>query len=63
MTPELKKLLKEARNRVMSDEERWRQRCSFAYGNCNLANPDVTRELIEEVARNHNHVDREIIEE
>lgn len=58
MTDELKKLLREARNRIMSDEDRWRQRCSFAYGNAAIGNPNVTREMVAEISLDPDHVDR-----
>ena len=35
---------------VMSDEEAEEQRRSFAFGNVSMANPDVTREVVDQVA-------------
>ena len=34
----------------MTDDERERQRRSFAFGNVSIHNPDVTREMVDEVA-------------
>ena len=50
MDEKMRKLLKRADRYKMSDEEREEQRRSFAYGNANLHNPNVTRELIDQEA-------------
>jgi len=50
MSDELKRLLDLARKHQMTPEEREAQRRSFAFGNANIDNPDVTRELVDEVA-------------
>jgi hypothetical protein len=36
---------------VMSEADRAAQRRSFVYGNCNIDNPKVTREVVEEAER------------
>ena len=46
----LEELIEAARTHAMTDEEREEQRRSFVYGNCSISNPDVTRELVDEVA-------------
>lgn len=46
----LDELLEAARHIEMTDEEREEQRRSFAWGNLNIENPRVTRELIDRVA-------------
>lgn len=46
----LDELLEAARHIEMTDEEREEQRRSFAFGNANIENPRVTRELIDRVA-------------
>lgn len=50
MPEELDALLEEARNRPFSEAEREEQRRSFAFGNANIENPDVTREIVDAVA-------------
>lgn len=50
MSSDLNKLIDDARDHVMTDEEREAQRRSFAYGNVHLHNPLVTRQMIDEVA-------------
>jgi len=35
----------------MTDEERYAQRVSFAYGNVAIENPSVTREMVADCAR------------
>lgn len=59
MRRKLKRLLEQARIRVISDEERAAQRISFAYGNTKLSNDNITRELVEAGAQN---VDRRLID-
>lgn len=39
-----------ARQRTITPEEWEKQRRSFAFGNANIENPLVTRELVDEVA-------------
>ena len=46
----LEELLEAARAVEMSDAEREEQRRSFAFGNANIENPRVTRELVDRVA-------------
>ncbi len=46
----LKALLGRARKYHMTDEEKAQQRISFAYGNANIDNPHVTREVVERAA-------------
>ena len=49
--PKLEELLKQAKNHKMTPEERRLQRISFAYGNAVIDNPNVTREMVEEIDR------------
>ena len=49
--PSLDELLDLARHHVMSREERYAQRISFAYGNVSMANPRITRDMVEREAR------------
>ncbi len=46
----LDRLIEAARKVEMSDEDREEQRRSFAFGNANIENPRVTRELVDRVA-------------
>ena len=46
----LEELIEAARTYEMTDKEKEAQRRSFVYGNCSISNPDVTRELVDEVA-------------
>lgn len=46
MDSDLEELLTQARKRVVSDEERERQRISFAYGNSKIENDAITRETV-----------------
>jgi len=48
----LKKLLKLAGGIRMSQADREQQRRSFAYGNTNIENPNVTRETVDRAAKN-----------
>jgi hypothetical protein len=48
---DLDQLIAQARAYIMTPEERAAQVRSFAYGNTHLANPDITKELIENAAR------------
>ena len=60
--PELERLLELARNASpMTPEEREAQRRSFAYGNCAIENPAVTREMVDEVADGLS-IDPELVE-
>lgn len=59
MSKLLKKLLEWARTHVVSDEERWQQRISFAYGNTKMHNDNITREMVEDQA---SEVDRDLVE-
>lgn len=49
--PEFEAAVEAARNYVMTPAEREAQRRSFAFGNANIENPDVTREVIDRAAR------------
>jgi hypothetical protein len=51
MSPELQRLIDATRGVKMTPEQEAEQRRSFAFGNCNIENPLVTRELIERVDR------------
>lgn len=51
MSPELQKLIEATRHIEMTPEHLAEQRRSFAFGNCNIENPRVTREMIEEADR------------
>jgi len=46
----LKLLIQKARVVKMSPDDRERQRRSFAYGNANIENDDVTREMVDRQA-------------
>ena len=48
-TKTLDELIERSRGISMSPEQLRAQRCSFAYGNTTIANPDVTRDLIARV--------------
>lgn len=48
LRPELERLLREARLRgPMTPAQRRAQRISFAYGNCSISNPRITRGEVE----------------
>lgn len=48
--PELEALLKAARDLPpMTPAQLREQRISFAYGNCAIENPNVTREMVERI--------------
>ena len=51
MSEELKQLLEEAKRHESSPQEREEQRRSFAYGNTNIENSRVTREIVDEQAQ------------
>jgi hypothetical protein len=46
VTKKLKILIRKAATRVMSDNEREKQRESFAYGNVKVGNDCVTRDMV-----------------
>ncbi len=48
--PELDELIRQARDHVMTPEDLFEQRVSFVYGNVSMANPNVTREMVREIA-------------
>jgi Fic family protein len=50
MSEELKQLIDAARHRPFPDAEREAQRRSFAYGNTNIENDRVTREMVDRLA-------------
>jgi hypothetical protein len=54
-TNEFEKLLEMARHVEVSQESRERQRISFAYGNANIENEDVTRETVVKMAEKLSH--------
>lgn len=50
MTDELERLLEAAKSRQLTAAEQEEQRRSFAYGNANIENDRVTREMIDHEA-------------
>jgi hypothetical protein len=50
MTKELQQLLEAAKNLVISPEEKEEQRRSFAFGNTNIENSRITREIVNKEA-------------
>ena len=50
MPTRLQWLLDEARNLVMTPEEKEEQRRSFVYGNIKIENPRITREMVDKAA-------------
>lgn len=50
MRTDLDALIEAARHVTMTPAEREEQRRSFAFGNCAIENPLVTRELVDRVA-------------
>jgi len=50
MTEKLQKLIDASRSRQMSDAEKEAQRRSFAFGNANIENARVTREMVASAA-------------
>ena len=50
MSENLQKLIDASRGRAMSEAEKEAQRRSFAYGNANIENARVTREMVDEAA-------------
>lgn len=51
MSESLKKLISAARTVRMSEPQKQEQRVSFAYGTANIENENVTREMVEEAAK------------
>lgn len=49
--PELDQVIEIAKKYSMTDVEREQQRQSFAYGNANIENEFVTREMISDAAK------------
>jgi hypothetical protein len=49
---DMDELVERARRVKMTPEQEEAQRQSFAYGNCHIDNPRVTRSMVEEAARN-----------
>jgi hypothetical protein len=49
MTEELKELLAKARSITMTPEQERQQRVSFVYGNTNIENSRITKQLVEEI--------------
>ncbi len=47
MSAELERLLELARHHAWTETERREHAISFAYGNCAIENPAITRELVE----------------
>lgn len=50
MTDQLREMLERARRVDMTDAEKEEQRRSFAYGNANIENERVTREIVDQEA-------------
>jgi len=50
MTDHLERLIAKARTVQMSPQQREEQRRSFAFGNANIENERVTREMIDQAA-------------
>lgn len=50
MSDELEKLLEAARYRPLTQFEQEKQRRSFAYGNANIENSQVTRDTVDQQA-------------
>ena len=50
MSPELIELIERARRVEMTDEDRERQRISFAYGNTKFENNDITWDTVRKAA-------------
>lgn len=47
----MEELIEAARQIVMTPKQAWQQRLSFAYGNCRIENPLVTREVVAAAGR------------
>ena len=50
MTDNLNELLEKTNHVEMSPEQQEEQRRSFAYGNTNIENPRITREIVDQAA-------------
>lgn len=50
MTEELQRLLDKAKTLMPSPEQKEEQRRSFAYGNTNIENSRITREIVDQEA-------------
>lgn len=50
MTEHLREILEEARHVKVPPEQKEEQRRSFAYGNTQIENPRITREMVDQVA-------------
>jgi hypothetical protein len=50
VTKELQELLDAAKSVVVSPEQKEEQRRSFAFGNTNIENPLITREIVDKEA-------------
>ncbi|MGH9668776.1 MAG: hypothetical protein ACRD3A_01515 [Terriglobales bacterium] len=50
MSGNLEKLLEAAKKKVLTPSEQEAQRRSFAYGNTNIENSRITREMVDEEA-------------
>ena len=59
MTDELKALIQKAKSVRVSPQELEEQRQSFAFGNTNIENPRITREMVREEAKALNEGDGE----
>ena len=57
MTVALERLIEKAKKYPMSDAQQEEQRRSFAYGNANIENSLVTREIVDQEAEKLNQVD------
>lgn len=51
MTDNLNELLEKTNHVEMSPEQQEEQRRSFAYGNTNIENPRITREIVDQAAK------------
>lgn len=51
MEKNLEELLEWAKTHKMTPEELEEQKISFAYGNVKLSNPDITKEIVRDVAK------------
>lgn len=51
MSKKLNVLVEQARNIKMSDPEKAEQRISFAYGSANIENENITKEMVEKLAK------------
>lgn len=51
MSKKLNALVQQAKKVKMSDPEKAEQRISFAYGSANIENQNITKEMVERIAR------------